>query len=331
MKITSEAVKRFAKECGADLCGIGSMDRWEGAPGKRDPRYVFPEAKSCLSLAFRIPRGYLRGTEEGTLFSTYTSMGFAGINEVYAPGVLRELCCFIEDHGHEAVPLPNIYFRSNTDGNVAKVTRPGWPAPDILIDQRINAFICGLGQFGWSKLFLTPEFGPLQRFVSLLTDAELEPDPIFEGKLCDRCMCCARGCTGGAISTTESDTCRVAGHEIEFAKIDLGKCSSAYRGGNPHYNPFLPKDFTDYDALKSLSWPGFADLVGIPLYQRHACAIEGARGCMRECYIHLEKTGRLKRKFTSPFRKRKPWRIELDGGEHAVEGSAEGPDENVLL
>jgi len=46
------------------------------------------------------------------------------------------------------------------------------------------------------------------------------------------------------------------------------------------------------------------------LYMRHNSALEGARGCMRECYVHLEKMGRLKRDFASPFRKRKPWVID---------------------
>ena len=77
--ITSTAVKALAKQLGADLCGIASMDRFEGAPKEQDPRYIFPEAKSCVVLAFRIPRGYLRGIEEGTYFSTYTSMGYAGL------------------------------------------------------------------------------------------------------------------------------------------------------------------------------------------------------------------------------------------------------------
>ena len=59
--VTSEGVKRLAKQLGADLCGIASMDRFEGAPKEQDPRYIQPTAKSCIVLAFRIPRGYLRG------------------------------------------------------------------------------------------------------------------------------------------------------------------------------------------------------------------------------------------------------------------------------
>jgi len=30
---------------------------------------------------------------------------------------------------------------------------------------------------------------------------------------------------------------------------------------------------------------------------------------MRECFIHLEQTGRIKNLFKNPFRKRKAWRL----------------------
>ena len=93
--IDKEKIRQYAKQCGADLCGFASMDRFEGAPKQMDPRYIFPDAKTCIVLAFRIPRGYFRGIEEGTYFCNYTAMGYAGINEVYGPIVLRELCCYI--------------------------------------------------------------------------------------------------------------------------------------------------------------------------------------------------------------------------------------------
>ncbi len=318
--LTAKKVKKFARQMGADLVGIASMDRFEGAPKEQDPRYIFPEAKSCIVLAFRIPRGYLRGIEEGTHFSVYTSMGYAGINEVYGPMVLRELSCYLEDHGYEAVPQPNIYLRSSVGSgkgkNDPKVSLPvaeGLPAPDVMIDMRAAAFVAGLGEFGWSKVFLTPEFGPLQRFAALLTDADLEPDPIFTGQICDRCMRCAKACSGGAISTTESDSITVAGHKVEYAKIDLRKCAAFYRGADPAYNPFMSSETTEEERQQfQAEWAALDRNTGISLYMRHASALEGARGCMRECYVHLEEAGRLKKKFFSRFRKRKPWFIDRE-------------------
>ena len=39
--LTSATVKKIAKECGADIVGITSMDRFEGAPKQMDPRNRF--------------------------------------------------------------------------------------------------------------------------------------------------------------------------------------------------------------------------------------------------------------------------------------------------
>lgn len=338
--VTSEGIKRLAKQLGADLCGIASMDRFEGAPMEQDPRFISPEAKSCICLGFRIPRGYFRGIEEGTFFSTYTAMGYAGINEVFAPIILRELCCYLEDEGYESVPLPNIYLRPSVycdkepgDPDVSVPVSPGKPKPDVMIDQRIAAYVAGLGEFGWSKVFLTPEFGPMQRFVSLLTTAELEPDPIFEGKICDRCKSCVRGCTGHAISMNESETHVIAGHTVEYAKLDTKACSVYYRGGDPAYNPFLASDVKEED-YKDLWFgsPVLEKATGIELYMRHGSALEGARGCMRDCYAHLEKTGRLTRTFKTPFRQPgyKPWKIDREAYKDVVVGRKQSNDNTLL-
>lgn len=315
--LTSAMVKDKARQLGADLVGIAPMDRFAGAPMQQDPRYIFPAAQSCIVLAFRIPRGYMRGIEEGTFFAAYTSMGYGGINQVYSPIILRELTCFVEDHGYECAPVPNIYsgssisFATQQEDKMRSIpVADHLPRPDILVDFRIAAYVAGLGEFGYSKVFLTPEFGPFQRFVILLTDAPLEPDPIFEGQICDRCKRCVRTCSGQAISADETEKITVAGHEIEFAKLDYLKCSTAYMGGTIAYNPFLTREAkldempqTYHGTPKLSGWTGYGSHMG------HNPALEGARGCMRECYIHLEETGRLKRQFVNKFRTHKPWMI----------------------
>ncbi|HOV21913.1 MAG TPA: (4Fe-4S)-binding protein, partial [bacterium] len=176
--ITSEEVKEVGKRCGADLVGIASMDRFEGAPKQMDPRYINPDAKALIVFGFRIHRGLLRGIEEGTYFSGYTSMGYGGINTVFAPLVLRQVCNFIEDNGYESTAYPNPLVAVAVDIATGEFKK-GWsrpvspekPAPDVFIHFRIAAFCAGLGEIGYSKVFLTPEFGPRQRFACILTDA----------------------------------------------------------------------------------------------------------------------------------------------------------------
>lgn len=317
MHLTSQMVKKAAKALGADLCGIASMDRFEGAPKQQDPRYIFPDAKALICLGFRIPRGCYRGIEEGTFFASYAAMGYGGMNLVYMPVVLRQLACWIEDHEWEAVPIPNAYPGATisfaTQKHHPERSRPvreGLPAPDVMIDFRIAAFCAGLGEFGYSKIFLNPEYGPTVRYVAILTDAPLVADPLFEGKLCDRCMLCVKECSGAAISATETENITVAGRTITWGKLDTQKCSVAYRGGNPDYNPFMRKG-ADVESFQKAYCGGAAleKACGYPQVDHHNPALEGGRGCVRACMDHLQKRGVLTKKFQNPFRKQAPWRL----------------------
>ena len=310
-------VKTMAKSLGADLCGIASMDRFEGAPKQQDPRYIFPAAKSAIVLGFRIPRGYFRGIEEGTYFAAYSGMGYGALTAIYMPMVMRELCCYIEDNGYEAAPVPNMYLGSSIlfktqqdEPNRSRSVDGEKPHPDILVDFRVMAFAAGLGEFGWSKMFLTPEFGPRQRLVAILSDAPLDPDPLFDGKICDRCKRCVSECSGNAISATETEGITIAGRRVEWGKFDAIKCSIAYRGGNPEYNPFMHSDAKPEEFQgKYAGNPELDKVLGYSGFNSSA-VVEGARGCIRACMIHLEDKGVLKNKFENKFRTTPPWRIK---------------------
>ena len=318
--LTSETVKRYARECGADIVGIASMDRFEGAPKQMDPRYIFPDAKAMLVMGFRILRGCLRGIEEGTFYAAYSGMGYAGINFVRQPMVLWSVASMLEDEGYEAVPLPNNFPWTNTDssGQNPEATgkpRDAWsrpvspekPAPDVFIHMRIAAFAAGLGEIGYSKMFISPQFGPRQRLAAIITDAPLDPDPLYDGPpLCDRCMSCARECTGQAISTEKTVKVTVAGRELEWGEIDYQKCSRFFCGADEEHNPFAT-------SLKDRE--GFAQPVGqaqqykvSPTYV-YGRAIEGASGCIRACMVHLEQQGKMENRFKAPFRRTKPWKL----------------------
>lgn len=353
--LTSEMIKKIALEAGADLCGIGSMDRFCNAPHEADPRLIFPEAKSIIGFAFRIPRGVQRGIESGTQFYQYPSMAYGGINEIFAPTVLYQVSKFIEDHGYEAAVFRNTGNRgqySDTDGRLGNTlspeeqmhnneyqktmtthhrnvdfTRPareGNMAPDLQFHFRLAAVACGLGEIGWSKMMLTPQFGPLQRFAFIFTDAELEPDPMYNGEpLCRRCMACVRECPGGCISKTESEVVYVGDKKCEWGKLDGWKCFAYYTHAGRYYNPFVPKEVWDqnengdlnmmegkapanevevakvYDALDKY----FPTWIG---YNMAKCG-----GCIRACVNMMEKKGGcMEGKFKEPLRTGKAWKMD---------------------
>ena len=314
--LDSKKIKEAAKRFGADIVGIGSMDRFEGAPKQFDPRYIFPDAKSIIVMGFRHFRGVFRGIEEGTFWTSYCSLGYASVNFFHQPFVLWNLCRLIEDEGYEAIPIPNNFPWCNQKASpgFSKPVSPEVPHPNVFMHIRIAAYIAGLGEIGWSKVFLTPEFGPRQRLAAVITDLPLEPDPLVEpGTICDRCMECVKACSVGAIPHIKENKVvrvKIAGKEIEWADIDIKKCLVGFMYPPKKYNPFIvtEEDERMFDIEKGYKVQKYK----VPPIYFYARALEGARGCIRACMIHLEKRGKIKSKFKEPFRKRKPWVIEWE-------------------
>jgi len=330
--ITSQDIKAAAKRLGADIVGIGSIDRWHTAPIQMDPKQIMPRAKSIIALGFRVMRGSLRGVEEGTYFSNYSAMGYGGITYLYMPMTVINLAKMIEDEGYEAVPMghqsdwraiDNLGYLKTSSRPVA----PGKAAPDVMINLRIAAFLCGLGERGYSKMILTPEFGPRQRVGIIITDLELEPDPIIEpGTLCNRCMACVRECPGQCIPADRTIKANVGGYELEWADVDMHKCGYTFVGAEPNTEG---DNYDYYENGKANYKPSsISPFEHKPrnLYNTGQ-AVCGAKGCTRACMISLETRGVLKNKFANPFRTSKPWRV--DWSQEAIEVDYKAPYEGL--
>ncbi|MEK6795974.1 MAG: hypothetical protein AABZ39_14425 [Spirochaetota bacterium] len=330
MNITKK-IKETAKSYGADIVGIASMDRFEGAPPQMDPRYIMPEAKSCIAMGFRVFRGSLRGIEEGTFFSNYSAMGYGGITYLYMPMTVINVCKVIEDMGYEALPMghQSDWRAIDNEGELKKKfsrpVAPGKPAPDIMVHLRLAAFAAGLGEIGFSKMLLTPEFGPALRVGLIFTELELEPDPIYNGpKLCNKCMACVKQCPGSCFSTTKTVKVTVAGHELEWSDLDMKGCDYSFRGGaksEPGRKGFY------YDGQEDTK-PGWHS----PFFKKPrnlyntGQAICGSRGCTRACIDSMEKRGVLTHKFHKKFKRTQPWSVDWSDYE-ALTGQTAGAGE----
>lgn len=325
--LTAQDIKAAAKRMGADLVGIGSIDRWHTAPIQMDPKQIMPNAKSIICLGFRVMRGSLRGVEEGTYFSNYSAMGYGGITYLYMPMTVINLSKLIEDEGYEAVPMGHQSDWRAIDNmgyprrNFSRPVAPGKAAPDVMINLRIAGFLCGLGEIGYSKMLLTPEYGPRLRVGIIITDLELEADPIMEpGTLCNRCKACVRECPGGCIPADRTIKENVGGYELEWADVDMDRCDWVFQGGAE----IAEGEEGHYFDGKSKTWEGKYKPSDIsPFYKapnnlyNSGKAICGAMGCTRACMISLEKRGVLGNKFHAPFRTGKPWRVNWE--EDAIE------------
>lgn len=334
MKLTSQMIKDKAKELGIDCIAIGNIERFRGAPPLMSPISYFPEAKSVIALAMRIPRGTYRGIEEGTHWHNYTFYSYNKLNTLFRPKKSYELCCFIEDHGWEAVT----HYPSVPEGNgttrkpVGKDKLP----PDVVCSVRVIAAGCGLGEIGFSKVFLTKKFGPRVRLELIFTDCELEPDPILDtGTLCLHCGSCARECPGNAIPSVRDPEKRLEVNfgekSIWYGDVHMGRCTLSHHGFNNECSPFHKKEFpnmafdvrstemTEEEAyilcysLARAKWGRKPETNAVLEYYDYILqhtgyfAICGARGCIRACMNVMEKSGRIENKFHNPFYKKPSW------------------------
>ena len=107
-----------------------------------------------------------------------------------------------------------------------------------VLSHKHAAVQAGLGEFGVSNLLLTPQFGPRQRFVQLLTDADLRPDEPLNLGLCEKTAsecdyACIRACPPKVIPAPPKGPDAMNGVVRNGIKIDKPGCSYYQDRGSP--------------------------------------------------------------------------------------------------
>ncbi|MDR1588525.1 MAG: hypothetical protein LBS57_13810, partial [Treponema sp.] len=106
---------------------------------------------------------------------------------------------------------------------------PSWFAPDLSHIHAATA--AGLSETGWHGISITPEYGPRVRFISVVTEAELEPTPLYSGKkLCDMCGLCIKSCPTQALKRDfegEALELRIEERIYKYAFKNIWRCAWA--------------------------------------------------------------------------------------------------------
>ena len=271
-----QTIEQAAKRIGIDLIGFASKKRFESIDAQHNPFSIFPEGKTIIMVGKRICRGTLRGVEEGTNFGDYNRFGKNWLEDEFLAVACYDLVSVIEDNGWEACPLfPNPSELGPQGVSVAD----GRPAPNVYPDFDYAAVACGLGEIGLNGIFLSPKFGPRQRFHMIITDAEIEETPLFDGTVCDACGKCASSCPLGAIDVNNTKEIDICGKKMTVADINYDICRTCQNGACPNR---LAKNAKP-DRIAAL--------------------------CNRTCICHLEETDTLDNKFENTFRQREEWSV----------------------
>jgi ferredoxin len=282
-KLTAE-VKRMARENRMDLVGVAPIARYSHAPELVHPCSHLPEAKSVVAMAIRYPDAMFVNAGDGDAESIFSIEVYQNkvIGNFLYNAALR-ISRMLEDEGFKTIPMT---VSGRWRVHPYKSMPTNWCAD---FSNRHAAVAAGLGEFGLHALCITPKFGMRQRFVSVITEAELEPDPMYSGPaLCDKCMLCVKSCPVKAISKLETEKLQIGERTFEYLKVDHWRCGWSEQVNNiPEEGPMFggqtegilpPEEGEITDKMFLSAFYRKNDIAGPQAAMTHAMG-----NCMRMC------------------------------------------------
>ena len=167
------------------LVGFAPAARWDEplfepwVPEAFRPRALFPETNTVIVIGLPVSLPVLESAPSIWYHELYRT-----VNSLLDQAGYRFASALTAD-GYPSAWIPRDGY-----GNVSVLKE----RPVAFFSHRHAAFLAGLGNFGTNNMLLTPEFGPRVRFTSILSAAEIEPDPVREKPLCIRCGRCVEAC-----------------------------------------------------------------------------------------------------------------------------------------
>jgi epoxyqueuosine reductase len=180
-----QQVKKMCTGLGIPLVGFAPASRWDvplfepWVPESFRPRAIFPETNTVIVIGLPVSLPVLESVPSIWYHELYRT-----VNSLLDQGGYR-IASALTDDGHPSVWIPRDGY-----GSIRVLKEQ----PVAFFSHRHAALLAGLGNFGINNALLTPEFGPRVRFASILSAAEIEPDPVQEKPLCIRCRRCVNAC-----------------------------------------------------------------------------------------------------------------------------------------
>ena len=233
-RMLTDKIKAEMLNYGMDLVGFGPVERWKNAPYLLSPQAILPESKTVIVGAIHIT-------------DTWTEMGGEPEPQDHSAGGWMDQNSLLDRVGYRVVRMLNDMQHQAIAVVSSNIWRyreyegiPSLFAPDL--SHMHAAVAAGLGEIGWSGLAITPEFGSRCRFISIVTDAELVPTPMYDGPpLCDMCGECIKHCPSRAMKTDfnskQPHVVEIGGKTYKYANKNIWRCAWA-----EHFNLDLNSD-----------------------------------------------------------------------------------------
>lgn len=210
-----ERIKKIIEALGAEICGIANVERFINAPSGFHPTDIYVNCKSVIVFAKCIPKG-LAYVNPRIVYSAATEIS---LNEIDHISYLASI--EIEKLGGIAVPIPSdspydYWDEVNMEGRG-------------LLSMRHAAVLAGLGSMGKNTLVINEKYGNMINIGAILTNLDLESDPLSKEMCISSCHLCINNCPQKALNgfTVNQKLCReftYTNNRRGFSVCNCNKC-----------------------------------------------------------------------------------------------------------
>lgn len=211
---SSEKIKDIAKNLGADLCGIASLDKFKDAPEGHHPLDIYHDCKSVIVFAKRVPSGSIYADN----CIPHTHVNNIVTHEVDQLGFY--LCLILEDLSIGCVPIPS--------DDPSQYWEPHNQYARGILSLRHAGYFAGLGVLGKNTLLINEKYGNMIQIGAVLINIKLESDPLANYKGClEECNLCIDSCPQKALDkiTVNQKSCRELSNFVTERGFILKKCN----------------------------------------------------------------------------------------------------------
>ena len=218
-KDLKRAIEKLAHSNLIDRVGFAPISRFEKAPPHHGPTDLLPEAKTVIVLGVNLAKGIVISNQRAYspnmrhAIYPYLMYGYVFLNNLLNTAAYQ-ITTMLERKGFVSLPIPA------SPPNDPYLTKGAF-------SNRHAAVAAGFGEFGWMTLLITPG-GPRIRVASIITEASIEPSPIYKGpRICDTKRCnflCSRICPVDAIPVKKKVSLEIEGNLYEYCDLDKWKC-----------------------------------------------------------------------------------------------------------
>lgn len=206
-----QQIKDKALDLGADFAGIACGSRFERAPDFSRPENVLPGFKSVIVFGIAMNRGGLKAWFSKTSRRPLVLQNKLATSEL--DRISLHLSRWLERQGHDAD-----FISQNGQYNLFR------GRPDF--SHKHAAAAAGLGSIGLSSNFVHSKYGSAVHLSSIITAADLDPDPLLdpENTACTKCKSCIEICPVQAIQKDREKSFHMDGHEFTHQWVDKLRC-----------------------------------------------------------------------------------------------------------